>query len=43
MVPLDGLYGGVLGSEALMSVCGELLIVLATAWVVWGFPWGSLG
>jgi hypothetical protein len=26
-----------------MSVCGEQPVVLATAWVVWGFPWYPFG
>ncbi|KRX36461.1 hypothetical protein T09_5922 [Trichinella sp. T9] len=26
-----------------LSVCGEQPIVLATAWVVWGFPWDPFG
>jgi hypothetical protein len=28
---------------ALLSVCGEQPVVLATVWIVWEFLWNSLG
>lgn len=30
--------GVIFKHEVLLSACGELSVVLATAWVVWGFP-----
>jgi hypothetical protein len=33
--------GVVVSNGALLSVCGEKPIVLATEWVAWGFLWGA--